>query len=43
MVVALSSYAVGRVRCCMPVLAVLCWWLNMYCAYLANKIIPVWK
>jgi hypothetical protein len=40
--VALSLYAIRRIRYCMPVLAVLCWRLNQYCMYLANEVIPVW-
>jgi hypothetical protein len=41
--VALSSYAVRRVCCCLVVLAVLCWRLNKYCTYMVNEVIPVWK
>jgi hypothetical protein len=34
---------IRHVRCCMPVLAVLYWRLNMYGAYVANEVIPAWK
>jgi hypothetical protein len=38
-VVALSSYAVRRIRCCLAVMVVLCRRLNKYYAYLANEVI----
>jgi hypothetical protein len=38
-----SSYAVKCMRCCMTVLALLCYRLNKYYAYLAITAIPVLK
>jgi hypothetical protein len=35
-----SPYAARRICCYMLVLAVLCWRLNKYYAYLANEVIP---
>jgi uncharacterized membrane protein len=40
---AFSVYAVRRVGCCMPILAVLCQRLNRYYAYLANEVFLAWN
>jgi hypothetical protein len=42
-VVALSPYAVRRIRYYLAILTVLCWRMNMYYMYLANEVIPAWK